>query len=101
MFSAMESALKGLCSSFTKEELLRLAEKFERSKGVRIDRSAQRLKDCLVCWFCENCPELLSPSPEGLVPKTSTPNTLPHTVLQTANFFTDIQMDFFECEMAE
>jgi hypothetical protein len=101
MFSAMESTLKVLCNSFRKADILHLAEKFESSKGVRVDRSARRLKDCLVCWFCENCPELLSPNPEVLVPKTPTPNTLAHTILPSAKFLADIQTDSFEWETAD
>jgi hypothetical protein len=26
---------------------------------IKLDRDAIRSKDCLICWFCENCPELI------------------------------------------
>jgi hypothetical protein len=94
IFCAMEAALKALCRGFTKAELLRLAEKFETVKGVRVDRSARRQKDCLVCWFCENCPELLDPNPAQVVP----PNAFVQTAIQNAKFLRDMQTEYFECE---
>jgi hypothetical protein len=39
--------------------LLGLAEQLAKQKGITVDRTAKRLKDCLICWFCENCQELL------------------------------------------
>jgi hypothetical protein len=38
--------------------LLGLAEQLAKQKGITVDRTAKRLKDCLICWFCENCQEL-------------------------------------------
>jgi hypothetical protein len=39
---------------------MRLAEKVAAQKQVKIDREAKRMKDSLICWFCENMGDLIS-----------------------------------------
>jgi hypothetical protein len=41
----------------TRCALLQLAAAY----GIRIDRTAKRMKDCLICWFCENWGRLRQP----------------------------------------
>jgi hypothetical protein len=38
----------------TMSVLLNLVNKMAKAKQLNIDRSARRMKDCLICWFCEN-----------------------------------------------
>jgi hypothetical protein len=38
--------------------LTRLAEHIAKVRGVPIDRLARRTKTSLICWLCENAPEL-------------------------------------------
>jgi hypothetical protein len=38
----------------TMSSLLDLAHKIAAPKHLTIDRAARRMKDCLICWFCEN-----------------------------------------------
>jgi hypothetical protein len=47
----------------TKDSLLRFAEKMALKLNVPIDRDARRLKDCLICWICENAPQLVVAEP--------------------------------------
>jgi hypothetical protein len=35
-----------------------IAEQIAVARGIRIDRMARRMKDGMVCWLCENAPEL-------------------------------------------
>ena len=42
----------------TRVALLRMAAALASQKGITIDRGSKRLKDSLICWFCENCPEI-------------------------------------------
>jgi hypothetical protein len=52
----------------TKEVLLDLATKIADRKGIKIDRGAKRMKECLICWFCEHTNDVMalqaSPSSE-------------------------------------
>jgi hypothetical protein len=53
----------------TKQHLMELAVKIAAAKGIKIDRGAKRLKDGLICWFCENACEFVAPraaSPPGI-----------------------------------
>jgi hypothetical protein len=43
----------------TRQALLSLAVALARQKGIKLDRGAKRVKDALICWFCENCSEIL------------------------------------------
>jgi hypothetical protein len=43
----------------TKEVLMGLAERIAEQKRIKIDRGAKRMKDCLICWFCEQATELI------------------------------------------
>jgi hypothetical protein len=43
----------------TREALLKFALEVATIHGLQLDRSAKRLKDCLICWFCENCTEAM------------------------------------------
>jgi hypothetical protein len=47
----------------TRCALMRLAEELATTRGIRIDRTAKRMKDCLICWFCENWVRLSQPQP--------------------------------------
>jgi hypothetical protein len=49
----------------TKGVLMRLAERIADQKRIKIDRGARRMKDCLICWFCEQATDLTSSSLEG------------------------------------
>jgi hypothetical protein len=67
MKSALESLLgpKNTKMDCLKELALSIInERREQNPNdpVRLDRAAVRSKDCLICWFCENCPEFLHPS---------------------------------------
>jgi hypothetical protein len=42
-----------------KTGLLNLATVIASEKGIMIDRSAKRSKECLICWFCENAKEIM------------------------------------------
>jgi hypothetical protein len=42
----------------TRGTLLRLAEELATARGIRVDRTAKRMKDCLICWFCERAGDL-------------------------------------------
>jgi hypothetical protein len=52
-----------------KNSLLQFAEAVAKTKNISVDRLAHRQKDSLICWFCENCPELLNDLP--LIPATN------------------------------
>jgi hypothetical protein len=30
------------------------------AKGIKLDRLAKRSKECLICWFCEVAPDLIT-----------------------------------------
>jgi hypothetical protein len=38
--------------------ITRIAEPIAKARGVPIDRLARRTKTSLICWLCENAPEL-------------------------------------------
>jgi hypothetical protein len=42
---------------------LQFAEAVAKKKCVHIDRLVRRQRDSLICWFCENCLELLNEVP--------------------------------------
>jgi hypothetical protein len=42
----------------TKQNLMDLAEKIAAQKQIKIDRAAKRIKEGLICWFCENACDL-------------------------------------------
>jgi hypothetical protein len=55
MFDKMTQILSIVTGGkLTKAALMTLAEKVAAQKQVKIDREAKRMKDCLICWFCEN-----------------------------------------------
>jgi hypothetical protein len=39
--------------------LLSHALRLANQEGIQLDRIARRSKECLIVWFCENCPWLL------------------------------------------
>jgi hypothetical protein len=43
-----------LGGKITKRNLMDLAEKIAAQKQIKIDRGAKRMKEGLICWFCEN-----------------------------------------------
>jgi hypothetical protein len=59
IYHKMTAALQLLTKSFNMSELLTLAAEIGKHKGVNVDRSARREKECLICWFCKNCSELI------------------------------------------
>jgi hypothetical protein len=44
----------------TKQNLMDLAEKIAAQKQIKIDRAAKRMKEGLICWFCENAYDLVA-----------------------------------------
>jgi hypothetical protein len=42
-----------------RSEMLELAADICAERGIKLDRPAKRSKECLICWFCENVPELV------------------------------------------
>jgi hypothetical protein len=48
-----------LNGNFTKARLMSLAGKMAAIKGVKVDRDAKRVKDSLICWFCEHCKDYI------------------------------------------
>jgi hypothetical protein len=63
----------------TKESLWQFASKIAAKLNIKIDRDARRLKDSLMCWICENAPQLLATEP------ATVPDLLPATPTQTSN----------------
>jgi hypothetical protein len=61
VYHIMYSILEVITGKVTLNSMLALAEQFAPLKGIRVDRIARRRKNCLICWFCENCSEFLSP----------------------------------------
>jgi hypothetical protein len=60
LFHQMTSVLtKVFGGNLTKSKLMELARSVAAEKGLTIDRGAKRMKDGLICWFCENIPQLL------------------------------------------
>jgi hypothetical protein len=41
-------------------ELRRFATVLGGARGLKLDRLAKRTKECLICWFCEHFPQLLT-----------------------------------------
>jgi hypothetical protein len=57
-------------------DIMRIAEPIAEMRQIRIDRMARRTKSGMICWLCENAPELSV----GLVPaylRQSTPPPMP------------------------
>jgi hypothetical protein len=48
-----------LRGDLSKPSIVRLADAVAAKKGVKIDRRAKRTKEGLLCWLCENAPELM------------------------------------------
>jgi type III secretory pathway component EscV len=44
----------------TKQVLMKLAQQIADKKQIKVDRIAKRIKDCLICWFCEQVPDLIT-----------------------------------------
>jgi hypothetical protein len=42
-----------------KGQILALAERIAQEKHLKIDRGAKRIRDCLICWFCEHSSDIL------------------------------------------
>jgi hypothetical protein len=40
--------------------ILALAERIAQEKQLKLDRSTKRIKDCLICWFCEHLCDVMS-----------------------------------------
>jgi hypothetical protein len=39
--------------------ITRIAEDIATARNLKIDRMARRIKDAMMCWLCENAPELV------------------------------------------
>jgi hypothetical protein len=46
-----------------RSELVEYVLKTAREKNLHLDRASARLKEGLICWLCENCPNILAKSP--------------------------------------
>jgi hypothetical protein len=57
MARILDAALGGKA---TKQNLMALAEKIASEKRIKIDRGAKRMKEGLICWFCENARSFIS-----------------------------------------
>jgi hypothetical protein len=54
--------------------LLSLARKIAALKGITLDRDAKRVKDSLICWFCEHCKEdIMNAAPQPVGPVRQNP----------------------------
>jgi hypothetical protein len=54
-FDIVANRLRQLLNGrFTKQALLGFADQIGGLRGVKVDRAARRVKDSLICWFCEN-----------------------------------------------
>jgi hypothetical protein len=69
--------------------LTRFAEGIAAARRTRIDRMARRLRAAMVCWLCENAPELAfgfaPPTPAErphLPPRRTTAAILPPVLIQ-------------------
>jgi hypothetical protein len=67
----------------TKAVLMSLAKRIAEQKGIKIDRGAKRLKDCLICWFCEHASELLV---DLVAPHAKTESSLPFFKMEIDDF---------------
>jgi hypothetical protein len=60
MFNTMTQILTRITGGkLTKEALLKLANVIADRKQIKIDRGAKRMKECLICWFCEHVRDVL------------------------------------------
>jgi RNase P subunit RPR2 len=49
-----EMLSKMLGGNTRKKALIELAQSIAGSKKIEIDRAVKRMKEGLICWFCEN-----------------------------------------------
>jgi len=68
-FEAMLALLRQITRTGRMEEIRPLALRIAGLKGIAVDRAAKRQKESLVCWFCEQCPELLSGQKSAAAPR--------------------------------
>jgi hypothetical protein len=59
-----------LNGDITKTNLMSFAQKIAAIKGLKVDREAKRVKDSLICWFCENCKQYILGTPQQTPPPT-------------------------------
>lgn len=52
----------------TKQALMKVAQQVADQKQATIDRRAKRMKDCLICWFCEQACDLMRMAQSGHEP---------------------------------
>jgi hypothetical protein len=62
-----------LAGDTSMEKIRHIAEGIAATRGIPIDRLARRTKDGMICWLCENAPELAL----GFAP-TYLPPRIPH-----------------------
>jgi hypothetical protein len=87
----------------TKSKLMEFAQSIAAEKGLTIDRGAKRMKDGLICWFCENAPHLLventfessnaSPIPDHFDRGFTTEEFEPETGLKEEEYSWNVQFD--------
>jgi hypothetical protein len=59
LFRAVEAGLSFcLNGKMSMVNLLEIAKIIARQRGIKIDRVARRTREGIMCWFCENAPEL-------------------------------------------
>jgi hypothetical protein len=77
-FEAMSNRLSEILNgNITKARLMSLAQKIAAIKGITVDREAKRLKDSLICWFCEHCKEeIMHNRPPPPPPRVQDPVTI-------------------------
>jgi hypothetical protein len=60
MTKALDLIITAAHQKGTRDVLQGMAERLIQERRIRpLDRLARRKKQALVCWFCENCPDLL------------------------------------------
>ncbi|OHT17561.1 hypothetical protein TRFO_00797 [Tritrichomonas foetus] len=60
-YSQMEKVLNIIYGGqVTKGKLLKMAHLIAKQRNLKIERIEKRNKSALICWYCENCPDLLA-----------------------------------------
>jgi hypothetical protein len=77
-YDAMASALQMLFGRMPlRADLTEYALRMAGEKNIPLDRAGIRVKEGLICWLCENCPDLLSNCPTAQVTAVSPSQTCP------------------------
>jgi hypothetical protein len=70
LFVTMHQFLTLVKGKLRYRDMLSFAKDLAQPRGLKIDRLAQRTKNGLICWFCENYRDLLA-FPRPSVPSTA------------------------------